>query len=124
RPGLPAEDLSASGSLPAIAGVRRSCSGRSPPTLSGGRRGVPQTLIGDRQGLARSILRLRALSGGGRKKGGCYVVGRVWIRPDGNVIEAVRSGGGDAEPGRRLSGRIYRVRVVLQEVFLLADLDA
>src|SRR5882724_7135288 len=80
---------------------KRSCSGLSSPTGSGGRRRVALTLVIDRQGEARSILRLSAGCGSGRQKGGRYVVGRVWIARHGNGIEAVRSGGGDAETGRR-----------------------
>src|SRR6266478_2465459 len=76
-------------------------SGHSPPAFGGGRRGVAQTLVVDGQGEARSILRLRGDGGGGRLKGGRYVVGRVWIARHGKGIEAVRSWGGDAQTGRR-----------------------
>src|SRR6266404_3302953 len=99
-------------------------SGHSPPAFSGGRRGVAHTLVGDGQGEARSILRLRGDGGGGRLKGGRYVVGRGRIPGDGKGVEAVRSGGGDAQTGRRDAGHVCRVRVVLQEIFLLRDLDA
>src|SRR5438309_5499228 len=121
KEGLPARaagGLPASGPRgPAIVGAMGSCSGHSPPTLGGGRRGVAQALVGDGQGGARRIRRLRAGGGGGRLKGGRDVVGRGRIPRDGKGIEAVRRGGGDAETGRREIGHVCRVRVVLQEIF-------
>src|SRR2546421_6452115 len=91
--------------------------GSAPPAGSGGRCGAAQPLVVDRQGEARSILRLRALGGGGRQEGGRYVEGRA--RRDDKGIEAVRRGGGEAE-----SGHVCRIGVVLQEKFLLSDLGA
>src|SRR5206468_2976899 len=115
-PGLAAGHLRASASLPAT--------GHSPPAFGGGRRGAALTLVGDGHGEARRICRLRAGGGGGRQKGGRDVVGRGRIPRDGKGIEAVRRGGGDAETGRRDGGHVCRVGVVLQEIFLLRDLDA
>src|SRR5207248_11660956 len=69
-----------------------------------------------------TLFRSRAGGGGGRRKGGRDAAGRA--RSDRNVIEAVRSGGGDAEASRWGNGHVRRVRVVLQEISLLPDLDA
>src|SRR2546423_15219291 len=94
---------------------QRLARGYSPPAGSGGRRGAAQTLVVDRQGEARSILRLRALGGGGRQERGRYVEGRA--RRDDKGIEAVRGGGGEAD-----SGHVCRIDLVLQAKFFLSGL--